>query len=85
MNGSPLNDKLAPEIAADLEFRANVRRFHAKGPRLLAELLAEIAADRALGSYIDEKLDRFLALDDAALDVLNARDLPPAPLKKVEK
>jgi hypothetical protein len=81
----PLIGTLAAEIAADAAFRAKVAALYRRGPRLVAEMLAEIAAERALASYIDEKFNLFLALDDAALDVLSARDMPPAPLHKVEK
>jgi hypothetical protein len=65
---------------ADVAFGVKVARLHRRGPRLVAELLAHIAADRALGTYVDELLDTFLAIPDEALDLLDARELPRAPL-----
>jgi hypothetical protein len=81
----PLTGERAAEIAADAAFRAKVAALYRCGPRPVAESLAEIAAERVLATYIDEKLGRYLALDGAALDVLNACVMPPAPLHKVQK
>lgn len=75
--------EVAAELAADVAFRHRVRRLHARGPRLIAELLAHIAADRALGTYIDELIDSYLRLDDEALDLVGGRNLPPAPLTAI--
>ncbi len=40
----------AAEIGADMRFREKARRLYARGPRLIVELLAHVAADRALGT-----------------------------------
>lgn len=73
----------AAEIVADLAFRLRIRRLHARGPRLIAELLAELAAERLLLTDIEERLDRFLAITDAALNRTGGRELPPLPLHAV--
>ncbi len=76
---------VAARVVQDIEFRRKAQRLHAKGPRLIAELLAELAASHSLGTVIDQSLDRYLALDDAALDILNGRELPPTPLHEVSQ
>ena len=73
----------AARVVQDIEFRRKAQRLHAKGPRLIAELLAELAASNGLGTVIDRSLDRYLALDDTALDITNGRELPPIPLHEV--
>ena len=74
---------VAARVVQDIEFRRKAQRLHAKGPRLIAELLAELAASNGLGTVIDRSLDRYLALDNAALDIVNGRELPPIPLHEV--
>lgn len=73
----------AAEIAADAAFRNRVRRLHARGPRLVAELLAELGAQLAIIAIIEQKVDEYLAINDAALDLAAARELPPAPIHSV--
>ena len=75
--------ELAAEIVCDIRFRCRIERLHAMGPRLFAEMLAELAASHSLGTAIDRSLDRYLALDDTALDITNGRELPPVPLHEV--
>ena len=71
---------VAAEIVADLMFRRKVQRLCAKGPRVVGELLGELGAERGLGTVIDQKLDRYLALADEALDATDAHAFPPAPI-----
>ena len=75
--------ELAAEIVCDIKFRRRIERLHAMGPRLFAEMLAELAASHSLGTEIDRSLDRYLALDDTALDIANGHELPPIPLHEV--
>ena len=75
---------IAAEIVQDLTFRRKVTRLVAKGERVIGEMLAELAADRNLGTVIDQLLDRYLAIPDEALDIANGRDFPPAPLHEVQ-
>lgn len=63
---------LRPAPLADPCFRRLVARFHALGPRPLAELLAELAAERLLRSEIEARLEEYLARLDR--DLLNAID-----------
>ena len=64
---------VAADTFADVRIRRQVQRLHAKGDRWIAELLAEIAAERGLGTIIDEQLDRYLALPDEDLDATGGR------------
>ena len=77
--------ELAAEIVCNIKFRRRIERLHAMGPRLFTEMLAELAASHSLGTVIDQSLDRYLALDDTALDITNGRKLPPAPLYEVSR
>ena len=75
----------AAEIIQDLAFRRKVQRLHAKGPRLVAELLSEIGAERSLTSLIKAKIEKYVDIDDApALDATGGRDFPPDPLHEVD-
>ena len=74
---------VAAQVVQDLAFRRKVKRLHAKGPRVIAEMLAELAAERNLATVIDEALDRYIDIDDAALDATNGRHFPPPPLTEV--
>lgn len=70
----------AASIIVDPAFRRQIERLHQRGPRLIAELLAELAAERGLGTIIQQKIARYLDISDAALDfVPGARQLPPIP------
>ena len=70
----------AASIIVDPAFRRQIERLHQRGPRLIAELLAELAAERGLGTIIQRKLARYLNIPDAALDAVpGARQLPPMP------
>ena len=76
---------VAAQIVADLQFRRKIKRLVAKGERIVGELLAELAAERNLGTAIEELLDRYLTIPDEALDVANGRDFPPAPLHEAQR
>ncbi|HXP77465.1 MAG TPA: hypothetical protein VN823_25245 [Stellaceae bacterium] len=69
----------------DLRFRRQVVALHQRGPRLIAELLAQIAQDRLLGTYIDQLLVEYLSISDAALDLVGGREFPPNPLSAVRR
>ena len=75
----------AARVVQDIECRQKAQRLHAKGPRLIAELLAELAASHSLGTIINRSLDRYLALDDTALDITNGHTLPPLPIHEVHR
>ena len=75
--------ELAAEIAADLVFRHKARLLHRKGERVFGAFLAHVAADRALATCLESEIDRFLALDGTAFDLVGARELPPSPLTRI--
>ena len=75
---------VAAETVGDLRFRRQVERLHAKGPRLTAELLAEIGAERSLTSLIEAKVEKYADINDAALNLTGGRSFPPNPLHGVE-
>ena len=74
---------VAAQVVQDLAFRRKIKRFVAKGDRVVTEMLAELAAERNLATVIDELLDRYLAIPDKALDIANGRDFAPPPLHEV--
>jgi hypothetical protein len=61
----------AAEIGADLIFRRQVETLCAH-PRLMAELLAEIAAERSIRTEVEAKLDRFTILPPLAIEATGA-------------
>ena len=74
---------IAAKIVVDLHFRRRVAALHAKGPRATAELVAEILTQPLDRMTVDERLDRFLAISDAALDAAGGCEMPPVPLHEV--
>ncbi len=73
---------IAAEIVADLRFRRQVQRLHQLGPRVTAELLAEIGAERSIQTVIDQKVARYAALDPRVLEMVGADDFWPVPLRE---
>ena len=71
-------------LVADPRFRHQVELLCAKGPRLPAELLAEVAIEYDLEDAIREKIRRYLDIPDEALDLTSARQLPPLPIHAVQ-
>ena len=82
-HGREIHRRLSHPIA-DLRFRRQVKRLHARGPRVVAELLAELGAERGIQTIIDEKVDRYASINDAALDAIGGREFPPIPLHAVK-
>ncbi len=75
--------EVAAGVVADLTFRRKVERLHALGPRVTAELLAEIGAERSIQTIIDRKLDRFTGLAPEALEIAGGDRFWPSPLSEV--
>lgn len=75
--------QVAAEVVADLKFRRQVERLHGLGPRATAELLAEIGAERAIGTLIDQKLDRYAAMRPEALKATGGDGFWPVPIHGV--
>ena len=76
---------IAAQIVADLKFRRQVVDLHALGPRVTAELLAEIGAERGIQIIIDRKLETYVGLDAAAIEAAGGDQFWPAPLHKVRR
>jgi len=64
----------AAEMVADVRFRALVRRLHGKGPRVLAEFLAALAAERSIMTAIEQKLERYERLTPEMIAALLPAD-----------
>jgi hypothetical protein len=78
-------DSPAAKVVANLQFRQQVERLHALGPRATAELLAEIGTERSFMPTIAEKLRRYASIDPQALQALGGDDFWPAPLHEVRR
>ena len=75
---------VAVEVVADLRYRRQVIRLHNQGPRILAEFLAEIAAERSIGIIIDRKIDRYADLDPAVIEAAIGDKFWPIPIREVQ-
>ncbi len=75
---------IAAEVVADLRFRHQVLRLHRLGPRAVAELLAEIGAERSIQTVIDKKLDTYAELDPEALEATGGDGFWQSPLHGVD-
>ena len=75
---------IAAVVVADLRFRRQVERLHRLGPRVVAELLAEIGAERSITTIIDRKLDTYAGLDAEAIEAAAGDGFWPAPLSEVK-
>jgi hypothetical protein len=69
----------------ELQFRRRTLHLWRCGPRAVAELLAEIAAERGIGTLVDQKLQRYSMLDPATLRALGADRLPQPILRLVPR
>lgn len=68
-----------PKIA-DLRFRRDVETVYRLGPRAVAELLAEIGAERSIQTLIEQKTASYAAIDPHALAELGGDRFPLRPL-----
>ena len=83
MKGLQPIGQIAAEVVADMRFRHQVLRLHRLGPRVTAELLAEIGAERSIQTVIDQKLDRYTEIEPEALEVTGSDGFWPLPIRKV--
>ena len=74
---------LAAETVADIKFQRQVEHVHALGVRVVAELLAEIGAERGIRTLIDLKLATYAELDPKVIEAVEAAGFWPAPLHEV--
>ncbi len=77
--------QIAAEVVADLRFRRQVLRLHRLGPRVTAELLAELGVERSIMTLIDGKLDRYTDLDPKTLEAAGGDGFPPLPIHGIER
>ncbi len=75
---------IAAEVVADMRFRHQVLRLHRLGPRVTAELLAEIGAERSIQTVIDQKLDTYAELEPEPLEVAGGDDFWSVPIHGVK-
>ena len=76
--------EVAAKIVSHLPFQRKVERLHALGPRVTAELLAEIGAERSIQTVIDQKLDTYAQLEPEALETTGGDDFWQPPLHGVD-
>ena len=76
--------RIAAGVVVDLVFRRKVERLHSLGPRVTAELLAQLGAERSIMTVISQMLDQYVHLDPKALEVTGADRFSPAPLYEVQ-
>ena len=75
--------QVAAEIVADLRFQRKIQRVHAHGPRVTAELLAELGAERGIMTIVDLKLDKYAAMSPKALKAASSDQFWPSPIHGV--
>ena len=74
---------IAAEVVADMRFRHQVLRLYRLGPRVTAEFLAELGAERSIMTLIDPKLDTYAELEPETLEVTGGDGFRPVPVRKV--
>jgi hypothetical protein len=67
----------------DLRFRHDVVRLHARGPRAIYELLAELGARRLCRTEIEQLVGCYAALDPEMIRAVGADRLPPLPVPRL--
>jgi hypothetical protein len=71
------------ELVADMLFRQRAARVHALGPRVVTEMLAQIAVTTGDYAVIEDILARYASLDELALRITGGDRMPEAPLRRV--
>ena len=81
----PLPDTLGTaDIIADMRQQRHVRKLHRLGPRVLDALLVEIGAERSITTIIEQKIERYAAIEPLALEATGGDNFWPVPVRKVE-
>ncbi len=76
--------EVAAEVVADHRFQRRVIDL-CKRPRLIAELLAHLGAERGITTRIDQLVEEYADLDPAALEAAGGDDFWQPPLHGVER
>ncbi len=74
---------VAADVVADLRRRRQVQRLHRRGDRVLGEFLAEIGAERGITTIIDQKMEKYINIDPAALEATGGDQFPAVPIHAV--
>ena len=69
-----------PHVLADLRRQRHVRQLYRLGPRAIDALLIEIGAERGITTIIEQKIERYAALDIDALEIAGGDDFPALPI-----
>ncbi len=73
-----------PSVIADLRRQRHVRQLYRLGPRALDALLVEIGAERSITTLIEQRLERYAAMDPGALEALGGDRFPARPIHAVQ-
>jgi len=77
---SDLTDTFAPALPrteiADPVFRQRCRKIHTLGPRILGELIAELAARTNAPGWVNSRLTEYAAINPGVVEALNCHDWP---------
>ena len=76
---------IAAEVVADMHWRREIKRLHRLGPRVLAELLAEIAAERGIRVLVERKIDKFASINPETLEAAGGDAFWPVPIRRVPR
>ena len=76
-------DMIEADVIADLRRQRHVRKLHRLGPRVLDALLVEIGAERSITTIIEQKIERYAAMDPKALAALGGDRFPSLPIHEV--
>lgn len=75
--------QIAAEVVADLRRRRKVQPFYRLGDRVLGEFLAELGAERGITTIIDQKMEKYINIDPAALEATGGDQFPAVPIHAV--
>ena len=75
---------VAADAVADLRFRRQVEHLHRLGPRVTAELLAEIGVECSIRMVIDRKLATYVSIKPEAIEAAGGGEFWPAPIHGVQ-
>ena len=76
--------KVVGDLVGELRFHRQVERLHSLGPRAVGEMLAEIAEQRGIRTFIDRRLAAYAALDPEVVRELDGGEFPRPPLYPVK-
>ena len=77
--------EITDDLVADLRFERQAEQLHALGPRAIGELLMEIGEQRHCGTFIEQRLRAYAALDPETVQALDGDEFPRPPLYEVQR